>query len=409
MRPAVSQFLQFVRMRLAAKGTVHWVVFAAFLMCSLPVAVTIRDSTGGLLIRYWAHEQVTSLAPFERFGDNVVVVYVDDDVFYGADSRAMSPLSPSLIAQMLLKAEAAGTTGVALDFDMRYADPANPSLLGSAFDADVKNLQVAILSAAHRIPVILPVMLNKEGKALEPSYLDSLSSRPANVRFGLVNLPLDVRYLPLGSFDAKSGRFVEGLGVALARSKRSVGPTATLLPSHQTKSPMVSFHRRIIEISAAELLLDDIEPARRKIAGRLLILGGRWNTPTRVDGKIIDTYTTPAGRLGGATIHATYAEAVLSGEVYMPAPEAVIMIFKVVSLVLMGVVMALLDLLRYKVLCVFGTVILQLGFGYLAFTNGGVSFEFAISALFILIHAFGEHVLDWYSRPPRRTEPCPES
>lgn len=389
--------------RLNRRGRFYLVTMVMLIVIGNQVTTILNDSMWFSTAREASHQGLTH-KPFQRPADDIVVVLIGNDLKYGLENRGASPLSPLLIAALLNRAVAAGTPCVVLDFDMRYPDFYNRALQGDAFAAEVWALKGAIRTAARNTKIVVPGMLRADGIGLEPSYLEELVTHPpTNVSVGLINLPADRRYLALGAI-IESGRIIEGLGLAIARAKRSLDPNAALLPSQHAQPPMVGFHRDIPTVSGSWLLTASPSATRDKLNGRCAVIGGNWRTPTRYDAKVEDVYDTPGRPLPGVMVHAIYAEAVLNDELYWPASPRVVLVIKIVVLLVVAIAMATLQSLRLKVACLAAAIAMQVLFSYVAFANFGQSVDLAIPLILILVHAVidrihsGRHRLD-----PERT------
>src|SRR6185503_12794923 len=93
-------------------------------------------------------------------------------------------------------------------------------------------------------------------------------------------------------------------------------------------------------VSANQVLERDPE-ALRKLAFKVVILGGHWHDRGHNRGNWVDAYDSPIGNVPGILIHANYAEALLDSRIYRPWRGWVLKLIEVVQALMIAIPFAL--------------------------------------------------------------------
>jgi len=391
---------------IAAKGVVHWLSALIVIVTGMWLGVFAENRPIGLPWRYALTQRIMEAAPFKAARENTnqtIVEVIDATV---GRSPTTSPLSPSIIADLLDKCLQVRSKTCALDFDMSDPDSDHPGSWGTEFAAEVEKLwQVirSVLEDSGQI-VILPVTLNAQGTGIERSYLGNLTEMqlPPFVKLGIVNLPQDIQRFPRGVFDRKSGRFIDSLSSAIVRSKIANEANAFVtLPQTEVKPPIIMFRvpNSFPHITSEDLLNGDIAALRRQLAGRQVLIGGMWHVRNRNSGVIVDMYDSPVGPIPGVYVHANYEEAGISGLLYDPIAPWIALSIKFIYLTLVALVLPILEQLRTKAMILILIVISYLLIGYVCFINGGLALDVTIPICLILLHALFDHIWEYHQKP----------
>jgi CHASE2 domain-containing sensor protein len=385
-----------LRLRAALdRGRWHWITFLGLLFLSMWGGALLDERAAALRMRYGLFQTMTDLSPFVVRGTHSVLVIIDDEGFYG-QNRGQSPMSPQFLTLIVRRLASLEAAVIAIDLDMRRPDAENAE---TGKTEDLGEFVAAINDISRSRFVVLPLSLNRFG-TIEPSVLGDLTEQAGvgSVRLGLINLPQDLRYVPLRIKDDRQNRIVDSFALAIARAKLAGGPK-NALPDLEAidraeRPPMAGFvhPESLVKITTEELLNKDLdESVRRKVQGRAAIIGGDWNDRSRDSGIPIDPERTPVGDQPGVFVHASHAETLMAGRIYKLAPSRWLSALKFSPLVVLGLIVATAKRTRTKILSIVAVVLFYLIAAYLLLTNIGVAADAALPLALITIHP----LFDW--------------
>jgi len=171
--------------------------------------------------------------------------------------------------------------------------------------------------------------------AYRPRFTDHVS-------WGYINLPADIRQIPLRRANVDSGT-LDSLSQALA----AAGPSQFFPPRLEgtREFPYGSF---ISEQAFAEahsvFRAGDIannSPALASVRGKSVLIGGSWHASAFGRGPMVDAHVSPVGSIPGVYMHANYAAAILDGRYYAPAGKVLSSIVDVTIIAAIAVLFAL--------------------------------------------------------------------
>jgi CHASE2 domain-containing sensor protein len=159
--------------------------------------------------------------------------------------------------------------------------------------------------------------------------------------------------------------------------------------------PQEQWEREGLVSSAAEIRSADSHERRRRLAHKIVIVGGGWHSRAIGRGPLIDSFPTPAGKLAGAMVHANYIEALLDGRVYrqLSAPLAIGVEVSTIVVASVTFAMDIAPVLKSVLVAAFGLILLA--FNYVALQNLGQFFDGFVPIVLVFGHSIVDQVLGW--------------
>jgi CHASE2 domain-containing sensor protein len=260
--------------------------------------------------------------PYSKF---VTIVEIGDDEFWGSGLDNSIPLNGGYLARLISAISSSNPQLLAIDLNFLPRS-------AKVYQDEFANLENAVKSAADRHKVVLPLyLLDHRGgvQSVSGDIFRNSQLHTKNVSRGFINVPDDVRKLPL-ELASTVGQKIEPLSIAIVRA--SIYYDEKLIPPLK-RYPYVGFidysgfsaHR----VSAGDILRADSD-ALAKLAHRIVILGGTWHSAGYKQGVVNDTFLTPGGEMSGVMLQANYVEAIIDQRVY-PSTGSLYLVLEVAA------------------------------------------------------------------------------
>jgi hypothetical protein len=268
----------------------------------------------------------------------VAVVPIEDDCFWKPPFSGRQPTNRRAIANLADAAANADAAVIAIDFLLlRTAgsrdDPAfeeeNRYLIGKLTSIATDTRRKNIVRRGR--PVVLGTLLvaDADRQWLSPPNIFDDEVLPPAIRRGFLNLPNDVRRLPLRTIRA-TGENLDSFALAIVKAREEVGSIAPgVLDDPRVKRALeidrpllAGFNRARLfrRVSACDVLEGKPE-ALQQLTTRTVIIGSAWHKYAAGTGPLEESVDSPVGELPGVYMHANYVEALLTNA-YKPAAGA---------------------------------------------------------------------------------------
>jgi CHASE2 domain-containing sensor protein len=142
---------------LRSRGPRHWVIVAGLLIGGTFAGHQLGKSEVWIELRYSIYQRFLQVATLRQpYPKRTVMVMIDDDGFWGGPFQHRTPLRRDLLAELLLKIDAANPEVVALDIDLR-SHPAGPGAHATdpAYEGETQALLGAINAVSRNRTVVL--------------------------------------------------------------------------------------------------------------------------------------------------------------------------------------------------------------------------------------------------------------
>jgi CHASE2 domain-containing sensor protein len=328
----------------------------------------------------------------DRFPDaqrpiRTVLVLVDDDEYWRGYPAGRRPTKRDYLANLMSATAAAKPAVIALDFSLR-----SPSADGNPIDnpdyrqETLKLVQAVNQAAASGCSVVLPrtMDLKDDGSFTIDSAVYDADEFPADrVYQGYVNLPEDDRRVAFTQITSRDGRTIDSFAQAIVRADDI---DVSLVNSDGTL-PFGRFARlkQFRRVLASDVLRQD-QRVLRKLANKIVIIGGLWHQDAWNRGDFIDMHDSPAGKLPGMVLHANYAENILQSHLYWEWKKILSHILELLGALVVGFVFALEVGWWAKALAVISIAALLALVGIFSILLFAVVFDFFIPVVLIAAH-----------------------
>jgi CHASE2 domain-containing sensor protein len=387
---------------LRAKSPWYWVRVAVIAVLGLLVShwLAIRPPYWMVDFRLSTYQLLTSTGSRKPQFRHIDVVPISDDEFWKGELAGRRPTKRTYIAKLVRSICSGGATTIGLDFDFR-----SPAVDGSLanhpeYESETADLARAVNDASTHCKIILPRTLNcpnpPDGLCVaEPSVLDAYHFDPDRVSWGYINLPEDVRQVPLRRANVERGT-LDSFAQAIAMADAGQQTPLLTAPRQFPYGSFITeraFQEAGVVIQAGRVLASNDHELTGIFNGNAVLVGGSWHSYAYGRGPVVDGHVTPVGPMPGIFLHANYAAAILDGRTNPPASDALGYILDVLIVALIGVFFAL-PISWWRRWLWIGTVALALvAVTYFFWQNVGVFLEITIPALLLLIHSlFDEYM-----------------
>jgi CHASE2 domain-containing sensor protein len=369
--------------------------------------VRLRDS-----LFQWLNE--LNHRPLEpRF---VKLVLVEDDDYWKGEPAGRRPIKRSYLATLVRALGEADAATIALDFDLRLPDP-NSMTIPADYEAETTSFIDSIVEVAGKRDVVLPktIWFDKgKGYKADPDIYQpyglclsagenghwhspgrqnhNISEQTArHIKCGYIALSEDRRVLP-GRVTLNGGGHLDSFALAVAKTNNPNSAVADDRVVYGSYIPPKNFKQGETIFSAGELLSDS--EVRRKLAHKVVILGGNWSTLACGRGAKVDRHETPVGRLSGALIHANFVEALLDDRKFVGLPDWMLHGLEIAFGLVTALVFALYQRwLPGELVAVAGLSLVLLIITYFMLQIFGILFDGGILLLGLWLHALVEHAI----------------
>lgn len=291
----------------------------------------------------------------------VKLIAIGDDAYWGPELQHRAPTNRSYLARLIRAADAADASVIALDFDLRAADPdhrikpGDYGVIDPVYRAETDALMRAVGAVAARRRIVLakrmegPVDgpfalkadvyqayglcndLQPDGRWRNPGTPEFPLTPAArrNISCGYIALMDDSRRVPPPARLVGRRERLDAFPLAIARARNPASVArfeqrdyvASYVPEALIDNPHVT-------IDASRLLADPAA-AGEELQGYPVIIGAAWHEEGPGQGERTDLHDTPIGPVVGALIHVNLAEAVLSNRTYPALSEGAMLVVEV--------------------------------------------------------------------------------
>jgi CHASE2 domain-containing sensor protein len=347
-----------------------------------------------LELRLAAYQILSKSGPRTAQIGHLAIVEISDEEYWKGTLAGRRPIKRDYLASVVKALCNGGAQVVALDFDLR--SPVQDGSLANHPDYRLETDELAreIRDAAGRCRLVLPRTLHcpnpPDGKCTkEESVLDSYSFDPKRVTWGYINLPTDVRQIPLRRDNVEAATIDSfSQAVAAADSPDAFGhlkairefPFGSFISEDQ-------FRASKAVLRAQDVLKDDSQNLAAVVGGKTVLVGASWHSNAFGRGSIVDSHVSPVGSVPGVFIHANYAAALLDGRAYVPVGEVFTSLVDVIIVgfvaVFFAVPMVLWQRWCWLVALAAGLALVS----YICWQNFGLFVEATIPAVLLLAHS----------------------
>lgn len=370
-----------------------------------------------------AHAALSHLDPRVPRAERVALVEIDDTTFWSDKLKGRQPVDRRILGEIVRTASDADAAVIALDLQLKspYGDR-----VGDYPDSEIQKADQFLLAAIQYatqkgVPVILGCGLVRDNKGLreEPGIFPR-DALPALVETGYINLPRDMRTVPLQTVvfggehadvqESLFGHELDSFALQIVGSYEKVEniephtkETALIARALANGDPVyVGFLKpnafpRVSALDIANRRTDALSRLRH----RIVIVGGTWHQYSKSVGPLIENFATPTGPLPGLYVHANYVEALLDGRV----KGAISWSYALLLDLILGVALIVCFHItrnttsRLAILAVFLALVIC---AYLFPVNFGLYLEFVLPLGLLVIHLGSEHYLELRHRAKRR-------
>jgi len=335
-------------------GPGYWITAAVILAVSTWLSPTIETFFNFDGARNWLFERLAQDVTNPAAARDVKLVFIKDDAYWKGPLHHRSPTDRTYLARIVRALDAADAGIIALDFDLRLADPDVDIQPGDYAKVDAykpyrdetDQLVRAIDEVAQRRKIVLVKTfgygddgyqfegdayqaygicnkLNRNGTWQNPGTPEFPLSPAAarNIYCGYIALMPDKRRVPPPiEISGEPGK-LDSFPFAVARARNTI-----FAPSLQDKEYYGTYitenvmDNPRIAVSATTLLGDPAK-VRRMLQGEPVIVGAAWHLHAVGRGAMVDIHDTPIGPVNGTLIHENMAEALMNDRIY-PALSA---------------------------------------------------------------------------------------
>ena len=388
--------LQAIATELRKKSAWYWVRVS----CIACVGLFLNSWLAGhppqwmLELRLAVYQILSKSGPRTAQIGHLAIVEISDEEYWKGTLAGRRPIKRDYLASVVKALCDGEAQVVALDFDLR--SPAQDGSLANHPDYQPETDELAreIRDASVQCRIVLPRTLYcpnpPDGKCTrEESVLDSYSFDPKRVTWGYINLPTDVRQIPLRRDNVEAATIDSfSQAVAAADSPNAFGHLKAI-----RQFPFGSFISEDLfraskaVLRAQDVLKDGSQNLAAVVGGKTVLVGASWHSNAFERGPIVDSHVSPVGSVPGVFIHANYAAALLDGRAYAPVGEVFTSVVDVVIVGFVAVFFAV-PMVLWQRWC--WIVALAAGLAlvsYICWQNFGLFVEATIPAVLLLAHS----------------------
>jgi len=383
----VGPWLAKQKSALTKKGWLYWLSGFLVICLGLWISNFAAHHNFWTKPRRVAYKFLTDLFPSAQRPIRTVLVLVDDDEYWRGYPAGRRPTKRDYLGNLISATAVANPAVIALDFILR-----SPSADGNPIDSpDYRHETEILVQAVKEVTastcyVVLPKTMDLKDDGtftIDSAVYDSDNFPSGRVYQGYINLPEDDRRVAYTQITSRDGKILDSFAQAIVRAD---DPDISLVNTNETL-PFGRFAKlkRFHPVRAADVLRHDPR-ALRKLAHKIVIIGGHWHEDAWNRGDFIDLHDSPVGKLPGVVLHANYAENILQSHLYWEWKKTPSHIFELVAALLVGFVFALEIGWWVKALAVISVVLLLILVGVFSILLFAVVFDFFIPVVLIAAH-----------------------
>jgi len=266
--------------------------------------------------------------------ERVLVIRIDDAAFWSRPLSGEIPTNRRYLAELAKIAADGGAEVVALDFRLNSMS----SVPGddASRKADNEYLLHTIQDLTRRnVPVVLTCWLTDNGKSewQKRPLIFAENALPVGVRIGHLNMPLDLRQIPLrmlgwewdGSVQKNFDSFAMQIVNAYEDLKQITPRTVDnrVIKDALQRGDFV-YGGFLQEAAFRAIPARELWEHRNKMTkcciGEIVMIGGVWHEGASGSGPLVESFSSPVGSLPGVYMHANYVEALLDARYKAAVP-----------------------------------------------------------------------------------------
>lgn len=377
----------------------QWLLVIGLLAGGIYVGNKLTENDWWIDGRYAAYQFVIRQIPRPVQTRRTVLVLIGDDEYWNGPLKFRSPIKRDYLAAIVDALREANAAVIALDFDFRV--PSKDGVpVEDPYEGEARELVAAVKGASQKQKIILPKTIRYDDEheyITQRDIYDTYNVEGDNIRDGYIALPPDTRRVPWFTIQIKNGPPINSFSqaIALADNPKALQGLAEKLPL-----PFCSFMSQdaFDPVSATDLL-HHAPDAFKKLAHKIVIVGGVWHRLDYAQGPYIDEYTTPVGNIPGSYIHANYVEAMLDSRIYRPYEGTILIMIEILESVLVAIPFALAIRFSFKILITMLFCLGLVGFSLFSLLALGLFFDFFVPVVVIVGHGIVERLVVGGSRP----------
>ena len=268
--------------------------------------------------------------------ERVLVIRIDDAAFWTPPLSGEIPTNRRYLADLAKIAADGGAVVVAFDFRLNSMSDVPGDDPSRKADNEYFLHTIQDLSSRN-IPVVLTCWLTDNGKSEweKRPLIFAETALPQGVRIGHINMPLDLRQIPLrmlgwewdGSvqknFDSFAMQIVNAYEEVKQITPRTVDNQVVKEAMQEGQFVYGGFLQEAAfrAIPSRELWEHRNGPTKCCI-GEIAMIGAVWHEGASGSGPLVESFSSPVGSLPGIYMHANYVEALLDGRYKSAIPAS---------------------------------------------------------------------------------------
>jgi CHASE2 domain-containing sensor protein len=385
IRKSLSRYVKALR----SKGKWHWILAVILIALGVGVEQVLDSYFVWERARYVAYHlfQAREIHPIRP--KRTILILIGDDEYWNGELARRVPIKRDYLAKLLTTIDKGEPCEIILDFDFESPAPQSGSYEAAEYVGETKLLADAIMQISSRRKIILPRTITPQAvtNVSEPTVLDSYDFDRSRVGYGYINLPNDMRKIPLTA-PLQGGGTIDSLATAAVRL---IDPNA-LNDADSMRGEALPFGtfiepEKFRTLTATEILTAGSQKLKANLECSLVVLGGVWHKDAYGRGKQADAVLTPVGKVPGVFVQANFIEALLDSRTFKALSRWQEISLGVLLSLLLAITTASPWQLGIRVLVVITIILLPVVISYFLVQNLGIFFDFFIPAVMILAHA----------------------
>ena len=259
--------------------------------------------------------------------ERVLVIRIDDAAFWSPPLSGEIPTNRRYLADLAKIAADGGAVVVAFDFRLNSMSDAPGDDPSRKADNEYFLRTIQDLSSRN-IPVVLTRWLTDNGKRewKEQPLIFSESALPQGVRIGHVNIPLDLRQIPLRmlgwEWDGSVQKNFDSFAMQIVNAYEDLKQiTPRTVDNPVLKDAMLQgefvyggfLQEAAFRAIPSRELWEHRNSTTKCCIGEIAMIGAVWHEGAPGSGPLVESFPSPVGSLPGIYMHANYVEALLDG------------------------------------------------------------------------------------------------
>ena len=398
---------------LVRKGIWYWTKIALLIVVGVYAGEWLTEREYWIDQRYKVYQFLQNRLPRKPHPQRTVLVVIGDEEYWKGELAGRVPIKRDYLARLVQVLDSANPAVIALDFDLRSPTTEGNPVENPAYQDETQQLLEAVKLASPHRKVVLPKTIGQDDQqkyVLESDIHSGYDFQGGDVLFGYIALPPDTRQVPLLSLPVQNGQPIPSFSQAILQADNEA-----ILREHHEEATLpyggYMTSEAFTKVTANQVLSRD-PGALRKLAFKVVIVGGNWHDRGYNRGSWIDAYETPVGSIPGILIHANYFEALLDSRIYRPWKGWLSKLIEVLQSLAIAIPFALETRFAYKILAVALISVLLVAFSLLSLMVLGLFFDFFIPEVLVFAHGIVEQIREWKNkatsnRGRRQTDDAP--